>query len=485
MDPINIDSGVCPFPIGEGWRKFVKGSPPKILKEILEQNAPAWSEALDLPQKIKKGDVYLYLGRAGEPHCAVRIFDGLVDEVLSTTSLWELDPIASKIIDNLVKDLPGYEKFKETKADLVKLSGIESKINACDSNYPELSRSELSFLYELDRNVLHFGQSRDYRLINILAMRDRYSDLATIFDCAKEEVTFLKSEIDENTRVYCGVLDSKDWGLLVNRRNRLMVVGDIIFDNCQNVEKLPDGLQIYGRASFRNCLNLKEIGNYVVFRGSASFAGAAALSDFGMGVEFLGKANFSNCALLRDFPAHVIFTGGIDFSGSAIRSIPAGSLFVETVNFSRTPIREIPRDVEFHEGVDFEASALEYISENVVFRGRADFNSCVYLKEFHPSVKFLGATSFESSGIGSIPQSAQFFDDVDFSSCKNLRLVPHLSRFYGVTRFSHSGIERVENDVKFYGPVMFKSCPNLSTIGEGVSFHGPVYIKNCPVLKKN
>jgi hypothetical protein len=483
MDPINASSEISPDKFAEGWRKFVKGTPPKVLREFLANHAADWFEVSELPNKLKKGDVFIYIGRAGEPNCAVRIFNDLVDEVFSTAFNWESDPEASILIDELAQNLPGYERFKETSADLRQLKSIEAKIHSDDNSFRELNSTELAFIYQLDRKVRFFGQSSDYQLTNILSTRDRYADFATIFNCSREEVTFLKSEINENTRVYCGGLDSADWKVLSNRQSRLMVVGDVVFNNCHHLERLPDGLHIHGRASFKSCHNLREIGNYVVFRGDANFTGATTLSAFGKGVEYLGKADFSDCVSIRDYPADVIFAASSDFSGTSISRIPFGEVFLENISFARTPIVKIPKDTQFHGRVSFEGSALEYISEGVVFKGKANFKDCLNLKEFHPTVRFLQSVSFESSGLHSIPEAAQFFDDVDFSSCSNLERIPELTRFYGVARFANSGIKRVDNDVKFYGPVMLKSCSKLEAIADGVCFYGPVHIKNCPSLR--
>lgn len=440
-----------------------------------------WASS-DLPRKILKGDIYIFIpedAKKESPRFCFRLYNGLVDEVISSEGQWETDPKAWLTIHSFAEDFAGYEKFRKASNDFRQLILIERKIN----QGANLDKSELSFVHEIDRNFRSIRPEGRSRLEKIVAAREVRRDLAEIFECAPELVAMSKDEIGSNTRVIAVKLNSGDGKILNAILEPTVFLKDVSFDGDIALTKIPANAQFLGRFLARNCPNLRGVGANAIFSKDAYFDGSIRLGDFGVGVEFRARASFAGCVGLHRYPSSVRFFGAIDFEGSGVGEIPEGVSFIGTVIFSKTSIKEIPPGTEFNLGAEFsECHKLIKIGSEVLFRGRANFAGCSNLESTGDGVRYLGPVSFEGSGLKFVSPGAQFFGEADFSDTANLQSVADGVVFGGPARFTGSGIQSVGEGVLFMGPVYLKSCGNLSSIGASAVFNGPIYLRHCPRL---
>jgi len=95
-----------------------------------------------------------------------------------------------------------------------------------------------------------------------------------------DQIVFNKNEINEKTRLFVGDLSNGDAEILNNRKEPLMIAGQVYFIGDKEIEKIPDNFEVTERALFDRS-NLKEIGNNVTFHGQLSLnnLGKIKISD--------------------------------------------------------------------------------------------------------------------------------------------------------------------------------------------------------------
>ncbi|HAO64918.1 TPA: hypothetical protein DCQ44_02975 [Candidatus Taylorbacteria bacterium] len=63
------------------------------------------------------------------------------------------------------------------------------------------------FLYEINSSIEGFGYEKDPRVVEFRTGRNAEEDMLVIFECTKEEIAHVPSEIRENTKAYVGQLE--------------------------------------------------------------------------------------------------------------------------------------------------------------------------------------------------------------------------------------------------------------------------------------
>ncbi len=65
----------------------------------------------------------------------------------------------------------------------------------------------LVFLYEINSSIEGFGYQKDPRIAELRKDRNTEEDMLTIFECTKDQIAHVPSEITENTKAYVGQLE--------------------------------------------------------------------------------------------------------------------------------------------------------------------------------------------------------------------------------------------------------------------------------------
>ncbi len=90
------------------------------------------------------------------------------------------------------------------------------KLTALDKKHEqgeEFTREDLVFLYEIDGQIEGFGYPDDHdkcsdpRIAELRQGRNIEEDMLVIFECTREEIAHMSSEINENTKAYVGQLE--------------------------------------------------------------------------------------------------------------------------------------------------------------------------------------------------------------------------------------------------------------------------------------
>lgn len=197
------------------WIKYSKGNSVDAIKLYgsLEGKGTGWCTAGKTTAKtqISSGDFYVFYtndvkGEPTQPRLAIRMQgDNKIGEVRGILPHQAVEPQLQDILDEKLKDFgEEADKYKKKSEDMKMLTQIDNKVK--DNPDTQLSKEELTFIYEINSSIEGFGYNRDPRIEEILGTRNSIEDASIIFDCTREQIATNKAEINENTKVYIGPL---------------------------------------------------------------------------------------------------------------------------------------------------------------------------------------------------------------------------------------------------------------------------------------
>lgn len=201
------------------WVKYEQGSDYTVLEKSLQGKGTGWCTAEGSAKgQIEKGDFYVYYtknkdGINTEPRVAIRMEDGKIGEIRGVNTRQELEPELVDIAKEKYQDLPGAEKYERADHDMRLMTEIYAKSFSVDKETkekaylePQLSKDELIFLYEIDREIESFGYDPDPRVKEVREKRNTEQDMYVVFDCTPDQLARTPEQIHENTKVYVGPL---------------------------------------------------------------------------------------------------------------------------------------------------------------------------------------------------------------------------------------------------------------------------------------
>jgi hypothetical protein len=150
------------------------------LAESLQGYGTGWCTAGESTAKmhLEQGDFHVYYsydedGQATVPRVAVRMQNGKVAEVRGIETGENLEPAMTDIAMELVKDLPGGEKYLQAAEDMNRVTDIEARARQGQ----ELTIQDIYFLREYGGRIQGFGAQKDPRIGELLQDRDPEVDL--------------------------------------------------------------------------------------------------------------------------------------------------------------------------------------------------------------------------------------------------------------------------------------------------------------------
>lgn len=229
------------------WIKYNQGEDYYPLWESLQGKNTGWCTAGEetCKSQIEGGDFYVYYtkdeeGKYTNPRIAIRM-DGTnkIGEVRGISSHQNLEENMTVIAEEKLKEFPDYERYKKKVSDMKYLTEIDHKTQ----KGIDLSKEELSFLYEIDNKIESFGYNKDPRIKEIQGKRNRKKDLAFLFDCKEEQVALTEEDLKNQ---HCIVAYGFDIGgkNLEYLENLKFMYGDIRLDYLTSIENLifPESL---------------------------------------------------------------------------------------------------------------------------------------------------------------------------------------------------------------------------------------------------
>ncbi len=179
------------------WRIFPEGSDPTILTSSLQGHGTGWCVAGESMAEnyLNSGDFYVYYSEDAKgaytiPRIGIHVDEGGVNEVRGIEADQNLEGAVVDIMEEKVRTLPGGEEYKQRAADMKRLTAVDVRAKKGEP----LTKEDLRFLYEIDREIEGFGYEMDPRIEELRSGRDQREDIAKIFGVPAEQVSLTEKE---------------------------------------------------------------------------------------------------------------------------------------------------------------------------------------------------------------------------------------------------------------------------------------------------
>lgn len=203
------------------WVKYEQGKPGEAerLFESLEGRGTGWCTAgyLTAQTQIESGDFYVYYtndkgGNPIQPRLAIRMNgDTSIGEVRGILPQQNVEPLMQEVLEEKLQTFgKEADAYRKRSSDMKMLTALANKK---EQGIP-FAKEDLTFLYEINSTIEGFGYQKDPRIAELRADRNAEEDMLTIFDCTRDQIAHVTSEINENTKAYVGQLEPGIFGKL-------------------------------------------------------------------------------------------------------------------------------------------------------------------------------------------------------------------------------------------------------------------------------
>ena len=174
------------------WIKYEQGENYQKLWESLQGYNTGWCTAGEetCRSQVKNGDFYVYYtkdkdGEYKVPRLAIRM-DGKerIGEIRGVAKGQNVESHLEDILDKKLDGFEDREAYKRRINDSKMITYIYTKYE----NNKKLTKEDLKFIYEVDRDIEGFGYQKDPRIEEIKEKRDKRKDLANLYECREEEI---------------------------------------------------------------------------------------------------------------------------------------------------------------------------------------------------------------------------------------------------------------------------------------------------------
>ena len=122
-----------------------------------------------------------------------------------------LEPNMVSILDDKLREFgTEADAYRKKSEDMRMLTALEKKhetIRQGSGQGEPFTKDDLIFLYEVNSKIEGFGYQEDPRIDELRQGRNTEEDMLVIFECTKDEIAHVPSEISENTKAYVGQLE--------------------------------------------------------------------------------------------------------------------------------------------------------------------------------------------------------------------------------------------------------------------------------------
>ncbi len=196
------------------WVKYTQGNDADAEKLFgsLEGKGTGWCTAgrSTAETQIESGDFYVYYtndenGNPTQPRLAVRMErNSRIGEVRGILPHQNIEPMMQEVLDKKLQEFGSEaDAYRKKSEDMRILTALEKK----RENEESLTKDDLAFLYEVNAPIEGFGYQRDPRIGELREGRNAEEDMLVIFECTKDEIAHVPSEINESTKAYVGQLE--------------------------------------------------------------------------------------------------------------------------------------------------------------------------------------------------------------------------------------------------------------------------------------
>jgi hypothetical protein len=258
------------------WVRYPKDSDHMPLVKSLQGHGTGWCTAGESTAKnqLQAGDFHVFYSEDAQgnpviPRVAIRMEGDSIAEVRGIAENQNLDPYVGDIVQAKLKRFPDGELYEKKMLDMKRLTSIEKAIKAGQ----ELGDQDLRFLYEIDDSIQGFGYQKDPRIKELKQGREARTDLAKVFDCRPDQISFTPEEALKGDIVFhegslgLGHLDTAD-GLKLPRRIRgyLSLAGLVAADGLVMPEDVGGSVDMTSLVSAKGVVMPRRVGGMLDLR---------------------------------------------------------------------------------------------------------------------------------------------------------------------------------------------------------------------------
>jgi len=130
--------------------------------------------------------------------------DNRINEVRGILPHQGVEPVMQEVLDGKLQEFGGEaDAYRKKSEDMRMLTALEKK----HEEGVLFTKNDLILLYEINGTIEGFGYQKDPRIAELRQGRNTEEDMLVIFECIKEEIAHVPSQIDENTKAYVGQLE--------------------------------------------------------------------------------------------------------------------------------------------------------------------------------------------------------------------------------------------------------------------------------------
>ena len=204
LERATLETDYDPEVITGTWKTYKQDSDPTLLSSSLENHATGWCIAGETTagSYLNQGDVQVYYsdnyeGSPTIPRIAIVDQADRITEVRGVVPQQHVDSYIQPILDEELKRLGNKGK------DYLKASADMKYVTALKKKQEDFTKEDLRFLYEITAPIKGFGYGKDPRVQELLDTReDKRKDLATIFNCREDQISFTKQEALSGDTLY-------------------------------------------------------------------------------------------------------------------------------------------------------------------------------------------------------------------------------------------------------------------------------------------
>ena len=196
------------------WMHYHQNDDPKELWKSLQNKGTAWCTRgyPTAKTQLEGGDFYIYYtldatGKPNIPRIAIRMEgqNKIAEDPRGVfDSKQNLEPNMVDILDEKLKEFgTEADAYRKKSEDMRILTTLEKKREG-DQLF---TKDDLVFLYEVNSKIEGFGYQGDPRIDELRQGRNTEEDMLVIFECTRDEIAHVPSQINENTRAYVGQLE--------------------------------------------------------------------------------------------------------------------------------------------------------------------------------------------------------------------------------------------------------------------------------------
>jgi len=196
------------------WVHYHQDDDPKELWKSLQNKGTAWCTRgyPTAETQLKGGDFYVYYtldttGNPTIPRIAIRMEgqNKIAEDPRGVfDSQQNLEPNMADILDEKLKEFGGEaDAYRKKSEDMRILTALEKK----RENEEAFTKTDLILLYEINGTIEGFGYQKDPRINELRQGRNTEEDMLVIFECERDQIAHVPSQINENTKAYIGQLE--------------------------------------------------------------------------------------------------------------------------------------------------------------------------------------------------------------------------------------------------------------------------------------